>query len=199
MSEENIKSVANKDDDKGAIEKSSSKNMREKIRKNKFIMDWVLPILSALILAILISKFLVFNVLVPTGSMIPTINEKDRLVVTKVYNPKNLERGDIVVFESKELNETLIKRLIGLPGDKIDIKNGVVSVNGEVLKEDYVKNNDKFTGSFEVPQGKYFFLGDNRAVSNDARRWQNHYIDESAIEGKAQLRIYPFNNFGKLK
>jgi signal peptidase I len=136
---------------------------------------------------------------VPTRSMIQTINLNDKILVKRIHNFDNLKRGNVIVFYSDELKETLVKRLIGLPGDKIDIKNGVVFVNGEKLEEDYVKNKDDYNGSFEVPQGKYFFLGDNRPVSLDARYWKEHYIDSSKIEGKAQFIFYPFKDFGMLK
>lgn len=168
-------------------------------KKYKFIKEWVVPILSALVIAFLLKHFVFFNVYVPTGSMIPTINKDDKVIVTRIFSLNSLKRGDIIVFDSDELGETLVKRLIGLPGDKVDIKNGEVFINGSKIEEDYVKNKDKYNGSFEVPQGKYFFLGDNRPISNDARFWGNHYIDGSKIEGKAQFVFYPFNDFGKLK
>ena len=107
---------------------------------------------------------------------------------------------DIVLFKNDEFpGEILIKRLIGLPGDKIDIKNGVVYRNGEKLNEDYVKNNEIYDGTFQVPDNKYFFLGDNRANSDDSRYWKNPYVDESYIEGKAKLRYYPINEFEVFK
>ena len=81
----------------------------------------------------------------------------------------------------------------------IDIEDGVVSVNGEVLQEDYVVNNDHFYGKFEVPEGKYFFLGDNRPISHDSRKWINPYIDGKYIEAKAQIKVYPFKDFGSIK
>ena len=172
------------------------------VKENKFIKffkDWIMPIISAAIIYLLLNKFVFFNVQVPTGSMIPTINIDNRAVVTRIHNFDNLKRGDVIVFYSDELRERLVKRLIGLPGDKIDIKNGVVFVNGEQLKEDYVKNKDDYNGSYEVPKGKYFFLGDNRPISKDARYWINPYIDSSAIEGKAQFIFYPFNEFRIIK
>jgi len=178
------------------LEKSADKKENNII---KFLKDWVMPIISAAIIYLLLNKFVFFNVQVPTGSMIPTINIDNRAVVTRIYNLDNLKRGDVIVFYSDELRERLVKRLIGLPGDKIEIKNGIVSINGEQLQEDYVKNKDKYSGSFEVPEGKYFFLGDNRPVSKDARYWINPYIDSSAIEGKAQFIFYPFADFKSLK
>ena len=175
------------------IDKNETSNKKDVDKKN-FFKDWIIPIFAALVIAMLINKFVFFNVYVPTGSMIPTINENDKILVTRIYNPANIKRGDIIVFYSEELQETLIKRVIGLPGDHIDINNGVVSVNNEVLKEDYVKNNDDFTGSFDVPEGKFFFLGDNRANSNDARLWINSYIDASEIKGEARFIFYPFKD-----
>lgn len=169
---------------------------KEKNKMIAFFLDWVVPVIAAIIIAVLIKQFLIFKVYIPSGSMIPTLNEGDQLFVTRVYNLDNLERGDIVVFNSEELEDVLIKRLIGLPGDKIEINNGTVSVNGEELEEDYVKNNDNYNGEFEVPEGKYFFLGDNRAISYDSRKWKDHYIDGSEIKAKAQIRVYPFSDFG---
>ena len=104
--------------------------------KKKKIGEWILCLVIAFVLAIVINKFLLYKVYIPSASMVPTLNKGDNLFVTRVYNPENLERGDIVVFYSDELKEILIKRLIGLPGDKIKIQNGVVNVNGEDLKED---------------------------------------------------------------
>lgn len=128
--------------------------------------------------------------------MIPTLNIGDHVFVTRVYNLNNIKRGDILVFDSEELNDKLIKRVIGLPGDKISIKDGVVSVNGTVLPDEYVKNKANNSGEYEVPDGKYFFLGDNRAVSLDSSKWVNPYIDGKDIKAKAQLRVYPFSDFG---
>lgn len=160
--------------------------------------EWIIPIVAAMELAFLINKFLIYNVYIPSESMVPTLNVGDKLIVTKVYDTSKVQRGDIIVFYSEELNEILIKRTIGLPGDHIKIHNGVVNINGEDIKEDYVKNPEASDETFDVPPNKFFFLGDNRARSNDARRWINPYIDASDIEGKAILKFYPFKDFGSL-
>ncbi|MDO5038973.1 signal peptidase I [Clostridium sp.] len=167
--------------------------------KLNFFKDWIIPIIIAVVLAILINRFLIFRVYIPSSSMAPTLNVNDRLLVTKVYKPENLKRGDIVVFNSKELDEIVIKRLIGLPGDEIRFDGTSVYVNGKKLDEPYVKNPMEFYGTFKVPEGKYFFLGDNRANSNDARFWKNPYINGDQILGKAQVKIYPFNEIGFLQ
>lgn len=170
-----------------------------KLKIKKLIYDWIIPVVLAVVIATIINKFLIFKIYIPSGSMIPTINIEDRLFVSRIYNYNNLNRGDIIVFYSEEFQESMIKRLIGLPGDIIEIKNGVVFVNEEELVEEYVIEKDEYSGYFEVPEGKYFFLGDNRINSKDSRYWENPYISEKDIEGKAQIRVYPFKDFGKVK
>lgn len=166
--------------------------------KGGFFREWIVPIIAALGIAFLINKFLVYNVYIPSESMVPTLNVGDKLMVTKIYDTSKIKRGDIIVFYSEELGETLIKRAIGLPGDHIVIHNGVVNINGQDIKEDYVKNNEYIDRVYDVPKGKFFFLGDNRIRSNDARKWINPYIDAADIQGKAILKFYPFKDFRSL-
>ncbi|WP_287567770.1 signal peptidase I [Clostridium sp.] len=160
-----------------------------KVIMKKILKDWIMPILLAIMISIVINKVLFFNVYVPTPSMVPTINKDDKLLVTRIHNTDKIERGDIIVFNSDELKKRLIKRVIGLPGDNIVIHDGIININGSDIKEDYVKNNEKYDGEFFVPNEKYFFLGDNRAHSDDARLWSNPYIDKEDIEGKAKCHL----------
>jgi len=163
-----------------------------------FIKDWLLPIIVAIILVTLINKLLFYQVKVPSSSMYPTIKVGDKILVTKIYNKGNLKRGDIIVFKSDELKETLIKRLIGLPGDEVIIKDkGKVFINGSEIAEPYVVNMEDLDKNFIVPKNKYLFFGDNRAMSLDARKWKNPYIDSKDIKGKAQFITYPFKRFGE--
>jgi len=160
--------------------------------------DWVFPIVAAIIIATLINKLLFFQIKVPSESMYPTIKIGDRIIVTRVYNKASLKRGDLIVFKSNESKKTLIKRLIGVPGDEIIIKdNGQVFINGTKSKEQYVVYSEDLDKNFKVPKDKYLFFGDNRANSLDARRWENPYIDGKDVKGKAQFVLYPFNRFGK--
>ncbi len=125
--------------------------------------------------------------------------EKEKALLVGVNITSIVKRGDIIVFNSKELHDRLVKRVVGLPGDKVDINDkGEVFINGNLLKEDYVKYPSDKTGNFVIPQGKFLMLGDNRADSLDARYWKNPYIDGKDILGKAVLRVYPFNRFGLL-
>lgn len=182
-------------------ERDNNKYRHKKPRKksNNNLREWIFAIALAFVLALLINKFLFYKVYIPSSSMVPTLNIGDHLFATKVYNLESIQRGDVIIFYSEENKDMYIKRLIGLPGDKVEIKNGEVSVNGELLKEDYVKNNENYTKTFNVPEDKYFFLGDNRANSNDGRKWVNPYVDGDDIEGKAQIKVYPFNDFGSIK
>lgn len=167
-----------------------------------FIKEWVIPSLIALVIALLINRFIFQIVEVPTGSMISTIMPGDRLYVNKMFNINNVERGDILVFDSEEISKYLVKRLIGLPGDKIEINSdGEVYINGEKLDEPYAvkPTGEQLEQTFEVPEDCYFFLGDNRPQSQDARSWKQPYINEKYIKGEALYRLFPFNKIGKLK
>jgi signal peptidase I len=164
----------------------------------RIFVDWVMPVALAIILAILINKFLFYKIKVPSESMYPTIKIGDRIIVTRVYDRTKLKKGDIVVFYSHELKDTLIKRLIGIPGDEIDIKDdGQVFINGLKSEESYVVYNEDLGKQFKVPENKYLFFGDNRARSLDARKWKQPYIESEDIKGKAQFIISPFKRFGK--
>ena len=175
--------------------------MSENDKKNigYYLREWVAPVLTALVLAWVINTFVVFRIEVPTGSMIPTIMVNDKIFVLKVYNKDNFKRGDILVFRSLEEDGLLlIKRLIGLPGDTVELKSGVLYINGELIEELYVVNTSDYSGTFTVPEDHLFFLGDNRKTSKDARYWEDPYISEDEVLGRAGLRIYPFDSIGFL-
>ncbi|MFR1710223.1 MAG: signal peptidase I [Clostridium sp.] len=166
----------------------------------KFLKEWIIPAVIAIILGFLINKFIFFNVNVPTKSMYPTITPGDRIFSLRMHKPSSIERGDVLVFHSEELNKDLIKRVIGLPGETVEIQSdGSVYINGEYLKEDYVSSSSDITGSFNIPPNCYLFLGDNRGNSIDARLWENPYIPFDQIQGEGKFIIFPFSRFGKLK
>lgn len=162
----------------------------------KILKDYVIPIFVAIVLATIIRKFIIFQISVPSESMYPTIKIGDRIMVTRVYDKSKLDRGDIVVFESLELGIPLIKRLVGLPGDIVKVKDGKVYINDTELKESYVVFDEKYSNEFKVPQDKYLFFGDNRINSHDARKWNEPFIDEHEIMGKARFIIFPIKRFG---
>ncbi|WP_010294448.1 signal peptidase I [Clostridium senegalense] len=166
----------------------------------KVIKEWLGIILIALIIAEVTNKLIFFNIKVPTGSMLPTIQLDDVIFCTRIYGEKSIKRGEIIVFKSKERDEDLVKRVVGLPNDHVEFKNdGTVYINNKKLEEPYVVNNSDKTGIFDVPEHCYLFAGDNRATSLDARSWDNPYINYKDIQGKARFVIRPFSRWGKLK
>lgn len=151
----------------------------------------ILMIVGILFLSLLLYKYVFFVIVVPSASMYPTIKIGDRIVTTRIHDFSFIERGDVLVFYSDELEETMVKRVIGLPGDKVEIdSDGAVIVNNQIIDEPYVKYGDKLSGTYRVPDEKYFFLGDAREYSYDSRKWDNPYISEENIRGKARFILY---------
>jgi signal peptidase I len=166
----------------------------------KLMKNWIPFIITVVLLAVVINKFLFFEIFVPSASMYPTIKPNDRILTTRIYINKNIHHGDILVFYSDEFHETMVKRVIGLPEDSVDIKeNGTVLINGQKLNEPYVKYPDHRTGKFKVPKGEYLFMGDFREHSLDSRSWKDIYISEKNIKGKAVFILFPFNRASILK
>ena len=165
--------------------------------------EWILPFGLEILALLLIVKFIFFIAIVPSGSMEPTIQERSALFTLRVHDLEKLERGDVIVFEAEtpELaGATLIKRLIGLPGDHVEIdENGVMTINGEVQSEDYVVYQYAIPSVFDVPEGHYLFMGDNRANSLDSRYWSDPYVSAESIQGRAVFTLFPFSHFGKLR
>lgn len=174
----------------------------ENVQKCSFIKPVIIALIITASAAFLIDRYILYPVYIPTESMEPVISEDTQLLAERIYNTENVKRGDIIIFYSDELETKLIKRLIGLPGDHIEINEGAVFINGEKLDEDYLPENTETLSYdrkvFDVPYGKYFFLGDNREVSKDSRKWNDPYIDETDLKGKAVLKIYPFKELGSL-
>lgn len=139
---------------------------------------------------------------VPTPSMVPTIQIGDRLLVDKLsYHFNHIKRGDVVVFQappSADQNESdYVKRVIGLPGNKVEIKEGKVFIDDQELDEPYENEKPDYTyGPIIVPEETYFVMGDNRNHSNDSHYWG--VLDKENIEGKVFIRYWPLDRLGKL-
>ena len=165
-----------------------------------FVKDWMFVIAFALIIAVVINKFIFFVISVPSGSMYPTIKPKDKIITTRIHNDNKIKKGDILVFYSDEFQETMVKRVIGLPNDLVEIKDdGSVFINGQKMDESYVMYPDNRTGKFKVPNGEYLFLGDNRSHSLDSRSWKDPFIQEEDIKGRAFFTIFPFDRVSELE
>ena len=169
----------------------------DKTEVRKEIVSWVKTIILALILAACINSFIIVNAEVPSGSMENTIMTNDRIVAFRLsYLFAKPKRGDVIVFHFPDdpTGKTLyVKRIIGLPGEKLEIKKGRVYINDsrQPLAESYLK--EKAIGDFgayEIPEGCYFVMGDNRNDSEDARFWKNTYVEKDKILGKVIFRYY---------
>jgi signal peptidase I len=145
---------------------------------------------------------------IPSGSMLPTLQINDRLIIDKVsYRFTNPVRGDIVVFNptaklaSEKFQDAFIKRVIGLPGDRVEVKGGKVYVNDRVLSEKYIDEAPQYnwkstqlTPDGIIPEGHYLVLGDNRNNSYDSHYWG--FVPKDKIVGKAIIRFWPIDRAG---
>ena len=134
-------------------------------------------------------------------SMLPLLQDGERIIVNKfIYRFHPIERGDVVVFwYPKDPSVSFIKRVVGLSGDTVEIRNGVLYVNGQVVREDYLsprfRDNDTHLPT-EVKKGYYFVLGDHRNSSNDSRSWGE--VPEKYIYGRAVFRFWPLRKLGPI-
>src|SRR5690606_1689526 len=145
-------------------------------------------VVGALILAALIMGFVARSFIVDGPSMEPTLESGERLLVDQLtYRFREPKRGEIVIFRNPgNTSETYIKRVIGLPGDVVSVRNGVLSVNGQVIEEPYIKERMHVNyGPSTVPEGHYFVMGDHRNNSLDSRRREVGPIPRDHIIGRA--------------
>lgn len=169
----------------------------------KNILSFVLCILAAFMIARLLNSFVIQPTQVEGISMENTLHDGEHLLMDKIsYRFNSPERFDIVIFPFEE-DVYYIKRIIGMPGERVQIKDGLVHINGEVLTEDVygntaIQNAGQAEEEILLGENEYFVLGDNRNNSLDSRYEAVGMIPEDHITGKAFLRIYPFKDFGLL-
>lgn len=159
------------------------------------LISYALIIAAAFVLARITNRFLIVNARVPTGSMIPTIMEGDRIIGNRLaYMHSEPERGDVVVFYYPDNeNEKYVKRIIGLPGETVTIVDGAVYIDGELLDESGYLTVVPYGsyGPYVIPEGYYFMMGDNRNSSWDSRFWTNTFVSRNKIIAKAEFCYYP--------
>ena len=161
-------------------------------------------IVTAAVLAFGIRTFVAEARYIPSSSMEPTLLINDRLIIEKIsYHLHDPKRGDIVVFnptkalQERNFKDAFIKRVIGLPGDTIQVKNGIVYVNGGALSENYIAQKPEYNyGPVTVPPGQYLVLGDNRNNSYDSHYWG--FVPKDKFVGRAFVRFWPFDRLGML-
>ncbi len=199
--------------------------MKESVKKE--ILSWVSTILAALFIGFMLNQFVLISAEVVSGSMSDTILKGDRLLGTRFsYWFSEPERGDIVVFQypvdaATGVKTNYIKRVIGLPGETVEIKNAHIYIDGSktpleenYLKEEWIVENDGYT--FEIPEDSYLMLGDNRNNSLDSRYWASEairrgitgdendamkysFVKKKQILGKAFVRYWPVTEIKTLK
>lgn len=156
------------------------------------LWEWTKAIGVAIVIALVIRAFVFAPIVVDGQSMMPTLENKDRLIVNKaVYYIKEPKRGDIIVFHSPENNDW-IKRVIGEPGDEVEIRDGILHINGEEIDEYYL--NGLITEDFDkvtVPENMIFVMGDNRYNSKDSRNPHVGPIPIDSVVGRAQVVFWP--------
>ena len=180
--------------------------VKEPFNLVKEILSLLGTMAIAAVTVFLLKEFIIINALIPTSSMEYTISPGDRVIGNRLaYLSETPERGDIVIFRYPDDEEQLfVKRVIGLPGETVIIEDANVYIGEErvLLEEEYLKE-EWVVGSgpyiFEIPEGSYLVLGDNRNNSKDARYWENTYVEEDKILGEAVFRYWPFDSIGMLK
>ncbi len=197
-----------KNKNKKSKKNNTAKNNEEKQKKSKLreAISFMTPIVVALIIAIFLKTCIFANIVIPTGSMLNTIQEGDRIIASRLaYINDEPQRYDIIIFKYPDDETQLFaKRIIALPGETIEIKNGIVYItdrngNESTARTDFITNcipTGNF-GPYTVPLGSYFVMGDNRNDSWDSRYWDNKTVKKEKIIGKVKFRYFP--NPGKIE
>ena len=170
---------------------------REEITKQEFLIKikkYIICILIVCISVFLITKIFFLNTKVPTISMESTINKGDMILGNRLaYKCEQPKRGDIIIFKYPDNpNIQYVKRIVGLPGETVQIIEGKLYVNNEKIEEKYLQYMSKDScGPFVVPKDGYFVLGDNRDASEDSREWDNKYVRKNQILAKVMISYFP--------
>ena len=184
-------------------------------KSNRWIIELAGVVVVAVVVAVLLRTFVIATYSIPSGSMEPTLQVGDRIVVNKLsYDVHGVDRGNIIVFSTPPKEDCagppvadLVKRVIGLPGETISVAGGNVFINGRLLAQPWLPASEQgrtYPGPspagyalhhpYKIPSGDVFVMGDNRTLSCDSRYWGP--ISESTIVGKVDVRIWPLSRLG---
>ena len=180
------------------------KKPKEKVDLKREILSYVILLAIVAGVVLLINTFVLINARIPSGSMEDTIMENDQIFGNRLAYSfgADPQRMDIIIFKYPDDESKLfIKRIIGLPGETVEVVDGRVYINGSntSLDDSFCKETPLGDfGPYTVPEGCYFVMGDNRNHSNDSRLWTNKFVRRDQIVGKAFLRYWPLNKIGLL-
>lgn len=182
-----------------------NEDKKEKFDLKAEIISWIQILVIASLIAFVLNRFIIANSRVPSASMENTIMTHDRVIGSRLsYYFTDPERGDVIIFYfPDDITEKTyyVKRIIGMPGETVDIRDGHVYINGsdEPLDEPYIREEMETPVDlhYEVPEGCYFMLGDNRNYSADSRFWHNTYVKREKIVAKVLFRYFP--SIGKIR
>ena len=159
------------------------------------LLEWGKALVIAVVLALAIRTLLLQPYKVEGTSMLPSLHDGERLFLNRIiYRLHPPKRGDVVVIPLPDEGISIVKRVLGQPGDQVEIRDGSVWINGTRLVEPYLAGSTLGTyGPVEVPEGKVFVLGDNRQVSRDSRYSSVGFIEYARVKGKAMLVYWPIS------
>lgn len=151
----------------------------------------LLIVVTAVAAALAVNHFIFSTVRIVGNSMQPTLEKNEWVLVSRL--PFEPAYGDIVIFKKKDVSsETLVKRIIGIPGDTVEIKNGIIYINGEKKENDFSLISDEYNmDQITVDSDGYFVMGDNRAESKDSRKWEEPFVNSAEIKGKVIILLFP--------
>lgn len=176
------------------------KEKEESVSTARELFQWVAAIVAAVLIALAIDNFVIVNAQIPSGSMENTIMTGDRVIGNRfAYSFSDPQRFDIIIFRyPDDESQLFIKRIIGLPGETVEIRDGKIYLNGSDEPLEDVQTKETMVGSFgsyTVPENSYFVMGDNRNDSKDSRYWTNTFVTKDEILGKAIFRYWPISEF----
>lgn len=179
-------------------EKQEPIEPKKETSSNSEFFQWILTFAIAVVIALCVNHFVLVNAEIPSGSMENTIMTGDRVFGNRLsYTFSEPERFDIIIFRyPDDESQLFIKRIIGLPGETVEIHNGQIFIDGSTTPLEDVETKEFMQGSFgpyTVPDNCYFVMGDNRNNSKDSRYWEHTFVTKDEIIGKAFLRYWPLN------
>ncbi|WP_226035798.1 signal peptidase I [Aquibacillus saliphilus] len=179
--------------------------MKSKMKEEVF--SWIKAIVVALVIVLISRHFFIAPSIVKGESMMPSLHDGDRIIISKMTK---IDRFDEIAFQAPDSDDNYVKRVIGLPGDEVVMKDDTLYINGKVYDEPYLDkhsnqlahneqltenfNLEKLTGVEVVPEGSLFVLGDNRIHSKDSRYFG--FISEESVIGDVKIKIWPLSDFG---